>query len=172
MRCFWQRRSLRDSRVRVSLLLIASYTSRIFNFIWALLCVAKLSAAPMNVSNKSRGLELQRNIGMAINFEDIENDIGTCLPIQVVVSVFFSFSSGLQMDQKSKTAWLLKSFRSSVCWILNESKLSKSVSLSWYTFFGYICFTRSLHLTKWRSKFLVFWKYVLQVGQRKALKSA
>ena len=47
---------------------------------------------------------------MAIRFEDIETDIGTCLPIQVVVSVFLNFSSGIQIDSKSKTARLLKSF--------------------------------------------------------------
>ena len=74
-------------RVRVSLLLIV--VSR--NFIWALLCVAKPSTASMNDSTKSRGLELKRNIGMAIRFEDIETDIGTCLPIQVVVCVFEFF---------------------------------------------------------------------------------
>ena len=61
-------------------------------------------------STKLRGLELQRNIGIAIRFEDIETDIGTCLPSQVVVSVFLSFFSGIQIDSKSKTARLLKNF--------------------------------------------------------------
>ena len=64
----------------------------------------------MNDSTILRGLELQRNIGMAIRFEDIETDIETCLPIQVVVSVFLNFSSGIQIDSKSKTAKFLKSF--------------------------------------------------------------
>ena len=64
----------------------------------------------MNDSNKSLGLELQRNIGLAIRFEDIETDIGTCLPIHVVVSVFLNFSSGKQIDSKSRTARLAKSF--------------------------------------------------------------
>ena len=63
----------------------------------------------MNDSTKSRGLEMHRNIGLPIRFEDIETDIGTCLPIQVVVSVFLNFSSGIQIDSKSKTARLLKS---------------------------------------------------------------
>ena len=45
----------------------------------------------MNDSTKSRGLELQTKLGVAIRFEDIETDIGTCLPIQVVVSVFLKF---------------------------------------------------------------------------------
>ena len=64
----------------------------------------------MNDSTKSRGLELHRNIGLAIRFEDIETDIGTCLPIQVVVSVFLNFSSGIQIDSKSKTKVLKLSF--------------------------------------------------------------
>ena len=64
----------------------------------------------MNDSTKSRGLELQRSIGLAIRFEKIETDIGSCLPIQVVVSVFFNFSSGIQIDSQSKTARLVKSF--------------------------------------------------------------
>ena len=57
---------------------------------------------------------MQRSIGLAIRFDDIETDIGTCLPIQVVVSVFLKFSSGIQIDSKSKTASLVKIFRSSV----------------------------------------------------------
>ena len=75
-----------------------------------MLFVAQPSTASMNDSTKSRGLELQRKIGLAIRFEDIESDIGTCLPIQVVVSVFLNFSSGIQIDSKSKTARLVKSF--------------------------------------------------------------
>ena len=64
----------------------------------------------MNDSTKSRELELQRNYGLAIRLEDIETDIGTCLPIQVVVSVFLNFYSGIQIDSKSKTARLVKIF--------------------------------------------------------------
>ena len=64
----------------------------------------------MNDSTRSRGLELHRNNGSAIRSEDIETDIGTCLPFQVVVSVFLNFSSGIEIDSKSKTARLLNSF--------------------------------------------------------------
>ena len=64
----------------------------------------------MDDSTKSRGLELQKNIGLAIRFEDIESDIGTCLAIQVIVSVFLNFSSGIQIDSKSKTARRSKTF--------------------------------------------------------------
>ena len=39
---------------------------------------------------------------MAIRFEGIEADIGTCSPMQVVVLVFLNFSFGIQIDSKSK----------------------------------------------------------------------
>ena len=46
---------------------------------------------------------------MVIKFEDIETDMRTCSPIEVVVSVFLNFSSGVQIDSKSKTTRLVKS---------------------------------------------------------------
>ena len=64
----------------------------------------------MNDSTKPRGLDLQINIGMAIRFEDIETDIGTRLPIQVVVSVFLNLPSGIQINSKSKTARIVTKF--------------------------------------------------------------
>ena len=64
----------------------------------------------MNDSTKLRGLELQRNFGIAFRFEDIETDIGTSLPSQVVVLVFLNFSSDMQIDSKLKIARFLKSF--------------------------------------------------------------
>ena len=64
----------------------------------------------MNDSIKLRGLELQRNFGMAIRFEDFETDIGTCLPNQVVVLLFLNFSADIHIDANSKTARLIESF--------------------------------------------------------------
>ena len=110
----------------------------------------------MNDSTKSHGFKLQRNFGIAIRFEDIETDIGRFLPIKVVVLVFLGFFSGIKIDSKSKTNRLIKSSWSSMYWISNESSFSQSVFRSWYTFFGYICLTRSLKMTKWRSKFQSF----------------
>ena len=49
-------------------------------------------------------------MGSYIRFDEIENDIGTCLPIQVFVPVFLIFSSGIQKNSKSKTARLLNIF--------------------------------------------------------------
>ena len=63
----------------------------------------------MNDATKLRGSGLQRKIGMAIRFEGIETDIGTCFLIQVVVLVFLNFSSDIQIDSKSKIAKLIKS---------------------------------------------------------------
>ena len=75
-----------------------------------MLCVAKPATASMKDTTKSRGLEFQRNIGMANRFEDIETDIGTCLLIQVVLSVFLKISSGIHIGSNSKTARLSKSY--------------------------------------------------------------
>ena len=78
------------------------------HFHQSFLCVAKPSTASMNDSSKSRGLELQKIIGVVFRFEDSENDIGTCLPIQVVVLVFLNFSSAIRVDSISKTARLIE----------------------------------------------------------------
>ena len=71
-----------------------------FQFHLSFAFVAEPSTASMNDSTESQCIELQRNIAMAIRFEDIETDIGTCLPIQFVVSVFLIFSFGIQIDSK------------------------------------------------------------------------
>ena len=54
-----------------------------------------------------------RNTGSSIKLEEIETDIGSCFPIQVVLFVSFSSSGGAQIDSKSRIAKFLSSFRSS-----------------------------------------------------------
>ena len=46
----------------------------------------------------------EREIGSSIRFEDIDTEIGTCFPIQVVALVAFSSSVGTHIDSKSKMA--------------------------------------------------------------------
>ena len=46
-------------------------------------------------------------IGSSCKFEDIETEIGTCFPIQVVVSVTFNSSVVTQINSKSKIATLV-----------------------------------------------------------------
>ena len=60
-------------------------------------------------------------MGSSIRFDDIETEMGTCFPIQVVVCVSFSSSVGTQIDSKSKIARFLKSFLSSETGRLNPS---------------------------------------------------
>ena len=57
---------------------------------------------------------LQRKIGYSTKFEEIDTDIGTCFPIQLVVFVSLKVSSWTQMDSKSNVAKFLKSFCSLV----------------------------------------------------------
>ena len=72
----------------------------------------------------------------SIRFDDIETEMGTCFPIQLVVCVSFSSSVGTQIDSKSKIARFLKSFLSSETGRLNPSSFSNRVLRSSYTFFG------------------------------------
>ena len=67
-------------------------------------------------------------IGSSTRFEEMDTNIGTCLPIQIVVFVSLKVSFGTQIDSKSKIAKLLKSFCSLVHLIPKESSLSKRVS--------------------------------------------
>ena len=71
------------------------------------------------------GLALQRKIGSGIKFDEIETDIGTCLPIHGVVSVCLYESCLTQMDSKSNTAKFLKSFCSFLNGIMNASNFSE-----------------------------------------------
>ena len=71
-----------------------------------------LSCKSFENSNKRRN-EMMR-IGVAekngLTFDEIETDIGTCLPIQIVVSVCLYESSLTQKDSKSNIAKFFNSF--------------------------------------------------------------
>ena len=99
-------------------------------------------------------------MGSGIRFDETETDIGTCFSIRLVVSVALYIPSLMQIDSKSKTAKFLNNFCSSLYGILKESNFSKRVSPNWYTLFGKICLTRSLHVIKCRSKIPAFEKIV------------
>ena len=53
---------------------------------------------------------MQMKIGPSTRFEEMDTDIGTCFPIQVVVFVSRKVSSGTQIGSKSNIAKFLKSF--------------------------------------------------------------
>ena len=104
--CLW----LSYSKTLESLILIAVSTSKNFNFICALLCVAKRSRALLKEDTRWRGSELQRKFGSAIKFDETETDTGACFPMHFVVSVSFYVSCLTQIDSNSKTAELLNNF--------------------------------------------------------------
>ena len=141
-------------------------------FIFVLLWQAKFLRAPIKDATRWWGSELQREIGSSARFEEMDTEIGTCFPIQVVVFVSLKVSSWTPIDSKSSIAKFLKSFCSLVYLILKESILSKRVSRIWYRFQGYTFFTRSLHVVICRSKLNVLLKKVSQIGQRKDWKTA
>ena len=73
--------------------------------------------------------------GSSNKLEEIETEIGSCLPIQVVVFVSFNCSEDTHIDSKSKTAKFLNNFRSSLYEIPNPSNLSNKVSRNVCTLF-------------------------------------
>ena len=64
-----------------------------------------LQASSSRVSTKDTisvlGFLLHRNMGSCNKLEEIDTDIGSCFPIQVVVLVSFSSLDGTQTDSKS-----------------------------------------------------------------------
>ena len=83
---------------------------------------------------------LQRKIGSPTRFEEMEIDIKTCFPGQVVVFVSLEISSRTQTDSMPNVAIFFESF----CWLVylipKESSLSKSFafdvrSLDFFRFF-------------------------------------
>ena len=55
-----------------------------------------------------------KNMGLSSKFDEIDTDMGSCFPIQVIVSVGFSSSDGTQIDSKSKIATFSNKFYSLV----------------------------------------------------------
>ena len=106
------------------------------SFIWVLLCRARPSRYPIKDVTRWWGSELQSKIGSAIRFEEMDTEIWTCFPIQVVLFVSLRVSSWTQIESKSKIAKFLKSFCSLMYCIPKGSSLSNRVSRLWYTFLG------------------------------------
>ena len=48
-----------------------------------------------------------KKMGLSSKLDGIDTDMGSCFPIQVIVSVGFSSSDGTQIDSKSKIATFL-----------------------------------------------------------------
>ena len=69
-----------------------------------------------------------RKMGLSRTLDEIDTDMGSCFPIQVIVSVGFSSSDGTQIDSKSKIATFLNKVCSFVYSILNPSSVSNNVS--------------------------------------------
>ena len=102
IRFLWLCLLLSCSKILESSILNAFSTSTKFNFICALLCVAKPSRTLIKEVTKCRGSDLQRKMGSGITFDEIETDIRTCFAMHFVVSVSLYVSSFTQIESKSK----------------------------------------------------------------------
>ena len=61
-------------------------------------------------SNEVVRIRVVEKNGSSTRFQEMDTEIGTCLPIHVVVFVFFKDSSWTHIDSKSNIAKFLKSF--------------------------------------------------------------
>ena len=68
------------------------------------------------------------SMGLSSKLDEIDTDMGSCFPIQVIVLVGFSSSDGTQIDSKSKIATFLNKVCSFAHSILNPSSFSNNVS--------------------------------------------
>ena len=89
----WLRCWFRVNMLSASWLLLAVSIWRKFIFIWALLCVAKISKASMKDDIKSPGHRAQKTNGSGNKLDKIDTEIATRFPFQIVVSVSLNFSS-------------------------------------------------------------------------------
>ena len=60
-------------------------------------------------------------MGFSSKLDEIDTDMGSCFPMQVIVSVGFNSSDGTQIDSKTKMATFLNKVCSLVYSIMNPS---------------------------------------------------
>ena len=79
-------------------------TSKSWNFVFfcSLLFSAKSSTRLTKSKIKFCGPLFYKKMGSSIKIDDLEIEVGTCFPIQVVVCISFSSSVETQFDSRSK----------------------------------------------------------------------
>ena len=77
-----------------------------------------------------------KNMGLSSKLDEIDTDMGSCFPIQVIASVGFNFSDGTQIETKSKMATFLNKVCSIVYSILNPSSFQTTSLVEYKHFFG------------------------------------
>ena len=110
----WLRSWFSVFKIRASSLSIAVWICSDLFFIWAVLCVVKISKASMKADGKSRSLGPQEKMNSCIKLDDIETKNYVCSPLRVFVSISWKVPFSAHVDSKSKTAMLIKSFCLSV----------------------------------------------------------
>ena len=92
------------SKMLPSLIFFVVSISKSKFFIFALLCAANFSRAPMKDATRWWGSELQKKTGSSPRCEETDTEISRCFPIHVVVFVSLKVSSRRQIDSKSNFA--------------------------------------------------------------------
>ena len=77
-----------------------------------------------------------KQIDSSTRFEEMDTDINTCFPVQIIVFVSLKVSSWTQLDLKSNSAKFLKRYILPKYLKPKESSLSKSIFRTLYTFLG------------------------------------
>ena len=68
-----------------------------------------------------------KNMGLSGKLDEIDTDMSSIFPIQVIVCVGFSFWEGTQIDLRPKMETFLNKFCSFVYSIVNRSSFSNNV---------------------------------------------
>ena len=69
-----------------------------------------------------------KNMGLSSKLYEIDTDMGSCFPIQVIVLIGLNSSDDMQIDSKSKIATFLNKVCSLMYSILNPSSFSNNIS--------------------------------------------
>ena len=100
-------RSLSTLKIVCNRFLMLFSISRNFDRISVLFFSANNSKFATKSIMRDCGSLSHKKMGLSSKLDEIDTDMGSCFPIQVIVSVGFSFSDGTQIDSKSKIATFL-----------------------------------------------------------------
>ena len=121
-------RSLRMLKIVCSRFLMLFSISRSFDRISDLFFSANNSKFAKKSKMRDCGSLSHKNMGLSSKLDGIDTDMGSCFPIQFIVSVGLKSSDGTQIESESKIATFLNKFCSLVYSILNPSSFSNNVS--------------------------------------------
>ena len=121
-------RSLSMLKIVCNRFLMLFSISRNFDRISVLFFSANNSKFATKSIMRDCGSLSHKKMGFSSKLDEIDTDMGSCFPIQFIVSVGFSSSDGTQIYSKSKIATFLNKVCSFVYSKLNPSSFSNNLS--------------------------------------------